>query len=57
MVKKYAVTGIWTVTETRYVTAKSKKEAAQKLENGEYTQVSDNLQFRDFIGIETIERL
>ena len=54
---KYAVTGIWTVTETRYVTAKSKKEAAQKLENGEYTQVSDNLQFQDFVGIETIERL
>jgi ribosomal protein L20A (L18A) len=55
--KKYAVRGIWTVTETRFVTAKSEKEARAKLENGEYDQCSDDLQFADFVGIDNVKEI
>ena len=54
---KFAVRGIWTVTETRFVTAKSKKEACKKLECGVYDQYSDDLQFADFVGIDNVEKV
>lgn len=54
---RYAVTGIWSITETRYVTAKSEKEAIEKVKNGDYDSIDEDLQFQEFLGIEQIEKV
>jgi hypothetical protein len=54
---QYKVYATWEYSEIRTITAKDRKEAMQKIVNGEYDQVLDSGQFGDFVRIETIEKV